>query len=209
MPMKKIDPEKGIQKEESIVRKIKLMDGKEIEVRKIKPSKEAIKQLGFRTRMELVGHIAVNPLHIERQIALEKAEIIRSMAMMNTNERIDFIDKGPVDFVKDKQGLKKYTIRCSTCGEKVAYCWAKNDKLEGWCDLHYICWYDKETWYGAMAVNVSPIDNRIGFECACGEDTRDYRANRTLPPIQKRLMTEYSQKHRDFGSPNSKFIATT
>lgn len=207
MPIRKVDPHRGIKEEEPKATRKVVMLGKEIEVRRVPPTKEAIKQLGVRTRMELIGHVATNPMHIERQVALKKAEILRSMAMMNTAERIDFIAKGPIDFVEDKTGLQRYDINCVNCGEKVAYCWAKNDKLEGWCDLHYVSWYDEESWRGAMVVNVSPIDGALGFECACGEDTRDFRATNSLPPIQKRLMVDYILKHRGFGSKDSKFIA--
>lgn len=181
--------------------------GRTKRVRKIPPSQEAIKSLGLRTRREIIGHMAINPPEIEKQIRMLKANILRDMAMMHPREREEFIAKGPIDFVKDKRGRKRYDIYCTRCGEKTAYVYAKNEKLEGWCDLHYLCWYDQNSWYGAMAINVSPIDGHIGIECACGEDTRDFRTNRNMPPIQKKLMIEYSQKHRAFASKDSRFIA--
>lgn len=176
-------------------------------VRKLPPSKEALKGLGMRTHREIVGHIAINPPDIAKKYAFQKAEILREMSLMTAVDRERFIEKGPIDFVVDKDGRQKYELLCSRCGEKVAYLWARNEQLEDWCDLHYLCSYDKDSWKGALAINVSPIDGKLGVECACGEDTRDHRANRTLPPIAKRLMIEYSIKHRDFGNSNSRFAA--
>lgn len=185
------------------------MLGKTIRVRKIPPSQEAIKSLGLRSKREIIGHMAVNPPDIERLIRMSKAKILREMAMMSAIQRREFIAEGPIDFVQDKGNRKRYDITCTRCGEKTAYVWATNDQLDDWCDLHYLCWYNEESWRGAMAINVSLIDGKIGIECACGEDTRDFRTNRNMPPIQKSLMIEYSQKHRDFGTKDSRFIAVT
>lgn len=196
------------QLEEPKTRKVKIL-GKEIEVRRIAPSKEALKNITqYIKKREIVGHLAINPPHIDKFTRMMRANILREMALMNTAEREDFINKGPIDFVKDKDGRKKYSITCARCGDKVAYCWARDEKLTDWCDLHYISWHDKESWRGAMAVNVSPIDGRLGFECCCGEDTRDYRASTNLPPIQKELLVQYMMKHRDFGTKDSKFFAS-
>lgn len=177
-------------------------------VRKVPPSQETLDSLGkYRTKREMVGHLAINPLRIERRIAILKANIIREMAMMRPMDRKLFIEKGPIDFVKDKENRKKYTITCSRCGEKVAYLWADNEQLDNWCDMHYLCWHDKKSWYGAMAIKIDPDGDKIGIECACGEDTRNFRGNRTMPPIQKQLLIEYGDKHRDLGKSTSKFIA--
>lgn len=189
-------------------RKIKVGTA-EIEVRVVEPSKEAVKALNGRTFRTIVGHLAINPPHLDRLHANEKAKIMRNMALMNIRERSAYIGKGPIDFIKDKQelGYKKYNVFCTTCGDKVGYCWAKDDTLKEWCDFHYVCKHDKKMWYGCLAANVSPIDGSLGFECACGEDTRDFRASKTLPPIQKQLMSEYSTKHRGFAHGNAKFYA--
>lgn len=181
--------------------------GKSFRVRKLPPSKFALKGLGMRTQREIVGHMPVEPLELQKKFALQRAEILREMALMTAIDRERFINKGPIDFVTDKGDRQKYNIFCGNCGEKVAYVWAENDKLDNWVDLHYICRYDKSSWYGARAINVSPIDGKLGIECCCGEDTRDFRTNRTMAPIQKRLMIEYALKHREFGSPESKFAA--
>ncbi len=192
--------------EKETTRPVTLLDGTKIRVRKIEPSGEAIKGMGLRTKQEIVGHMAINPPEIENEIRMIKARILREMTMMRPSERMLFCET-PIDFVPDKENRKKYWIICSRCEDKVAYVWADNEKLDNWCDLHYVCWFNKESWHGAAAINVSPIDGKLGIECACGEDTRDFRAARGIPPIQKELLIDYTLKHRDFGVPTSKFLA--
>lgn len=179
---------------------------KKVELRVVPPTKEAIEHLGNDTFKTVYGSLAINPPFIERSIAKQKAELVRSLALMQDKDRKHFL-KTPVDFVADKTGYKQYDIICARCGDAIANCWATDDTLEDWCDLHYMCWHDKNTWYGAMSVNVSKIDGKLGFECACGEDTRDWRMNKSLAPVVKQLLIEYSMKHRDFGKPTSKFVA--
>ena len=175
-------------------------------VMKREPSKEAIRGLGMRSKREIIGHMAINPPEIEFSIRMLKANILREMALMTPDERQVFTET-PIDFVKDKGNRKRYEIKCVRCGDVVAYVWAENEKLENWCDLHYICWYNKSSWRGGRAINVAPIDGQIGIECCCGEDTRDFRAGKGMPPIQKSLMIDYTHRHRDFGLPTSTFIA--
>lgn len=193
------------EKDRSKLRPVKTLTGT-VWVRKITPSKEAIKALGLRTKRNIVGHMALNPQEIDMQTRMLRVRILREMAAMSELDRMKFCEV-PIDFVKDKGNRKKFFVICTTCHDRVAYVWADNEKLENWCDLHYLCWYDRESSHGAMAVNVSPVDGELGFECACGEDTRDFRVNKTMPPIQKRLMIEYAMKHRGFGTKDSKFIA--
>lgn len=209
---KKVIPDKDQKPQEKKPFKRYVLHGdQKIEVEVKTPSLEAIKALGLRTKRRIVSDIAVNPPWIERGIAIEKAQLMRSIAHMHpTKERPQFFKKNfPIDFVPDKQskGYEKYTITCVNCGDVVAFVWAKDGTLRDWCDLHYICEHDKNTWYGCMAVNVSPIDGQLGFECACGEDTRDYRANQNLPRVTKQLMMEYSNKHRGFGHKDAAFVA--
>lgn len=177
-------------------------------LRVIEPSEEAKNKLGKYTKTHtIISKFAINPNSIERLIARKKAEIFQRIALMGKDEKKDFMAGEPIDFVEDKGKRKRFNINCVRCGEKVAYCWAFNEALEGWCDLHYICWYDRKSWHGAMALNVSPLDESLGFECACGEDTRDFRGNKNMPPIQKRLMIEYTMTHKEFGKKTSKFLA--
>jgi len=57
-------------------------------------------------------------------------------------------------------------------------------------------------WFGCATVNLSPIDQKLGFECFCGNDTRDFRSSATLPPneIHARL------RKREFGKAYSGYL---
>lgn len=67
------------------------------------------------------------------------------------------------------EGLKKWKVNCSKCGEQLAYFKSKEGSLDGeYYDLHYICWHDKTSWHGCITVNVNPYNSKINFECACG-----------------------------------------
>jgi len=195
-----------MQLQTGITRSVKTLTGT-IKVQRRPPSQEALNGLGLRTKREIIGHLAINPPEIESQIRMLKSSILREMAMMSPRDRMLFAEV-PIDFVNDKENRKKYWITCGRCGDHVAYVWANNEKLENWCDLHYVCWYSKTTWRGARAVNISPVDGKLGIECSCGEDTRDWRCAKNVAPIQKSLMIDYTQNHRDFGLPTSTFIAT-
>lgn len=62
-------------------------------------------------------------------------------------------------------------------------------------------------WQGALTVNISPIDGTLGFECACGVDTRDFRANMTLPSEIRQAKIAITSQGREFGKGNSKFLS--
>jgi len=102
--------------------------------------------------------------------------------------------------------MARYSLTCKECKSLVAYVYATDTSLTDWCDLHYLCSHDADYWSGAMAVNISPIDQHIGIECACGQDTRDFRANTTLPPQQALAIETENSKGRAFGKRTSKFI---
>lgn len=110
-----------------------------------------------------------------------------------------------VECDRKKIGMSKYNIVCSNCANVVAEVYATDLTLKDYCDLHYICQTDGKNWYGALALNLSPIDGKIGIECACGQDTRDFRANNTLPydKLSKKIVENL--KGRDFGLKDSKF----
>jgi hypothetical protein len=57
-------------------------------------------------------------------------------------------------------------------------------------------------WVGARTPQISPIDGKLGFECFCGNDTRDARDSATLPPGQIQLMLS----RREFNRPNSGYL---
>lgn len=57
-------------------------------------------------------------------------------------------------------------------------------------------------WYGCATVNISPIDQELGFECFCGNDTRDFRTSATLP--SSKIYAKLAR--RAFGKMNSGYL---
>lgn len=131
------------------------------------------------------------------------------------------------------EGMKKYEVKCKKCFEIVAYIRATDAKLADWCDLHTVSearlieipvlvdkLVEKEKyvevqqvevmrqvgkWFGCLAVNISPINETLGFECACGQDTRDFRASLGLNPVLLTRKIKETMQGRDFGKEDSKF----
>ena len=103
-------------------------------------------------------------------------------------------------------GMRPYEVSCGKCKATVAYCYATDPSLSDWCDLHYVCEHDGKRWYGARTVNISPVDGKLSFECCCGNDTRDFRANRQLPEKITRRIEEKNRVGRELGKHNSRFI---
>jgi hypothetical protein len=203
-----ITPDK---EEKNAFKRTTTINGKTVELRVVTPSGEAIKALGMRSKRTIVAPIAVNPPSKEKHFAMEKANLLRSIARMSPVIRNAYLkSKAPFDFVKDKQkrGYRQYAVNCVKCGDQVATVWATDSTLKDWCDLHYVCWHDEHTWYGAMEVQVSLIDEQLGFECACGEDTRDFRTAKSMSPVLRELAANYSMKHREFNKPTSAFLVT-
>lgn len=114
-----------------------------------------------------------------------------------------------IECPRDKKGMKKYVIYCSKCKENIAVLWAKDKKLSDWCDLHYISEAriikDDCYWFGCASVNISPVDLSLGFECFCGNDTRDFRGNQTLGEEKLSAMIKKTEKGRSFGNKDSRF----
>jgi hypothetical protein len=104
--------------------------------------------------------------------------------------------------------MEQYKVSCANCGDDIALVYATDKALTDWCDLHYTCYSDGKNWHGCMAVNISPIDSSLGFECSCGQDTRDFRANNTLPQNILDKLIEKSSVGKAFGKPSSKFKVT-
>ena len=107
---------------------------------------------------------------------------------------------------KDKK-YKEYYIQCQNCLNTVAVVYATDEKLIDYVDLHYVSETDGIYWYGCFSLNISPIDGKIGIECSCGQDTRDFRANNTLPYSEMSGKLVENLKGRDFGLSDSKFKA--
>ena len=110
---------------------------------------------------------------------------------------------------RDKKGMTRYLVTCGKCGEKIALVWSKDKSLTDWCDLHYISearMVKKESlWFGCVAVNISPVDLTLGFECSCGNDSRDFRANQTLPREKLLKKIAETETNREFNKKDSKF----
>ena len=106
---------------------------------------------------------------------------------------------------RSKTGMKRYKVDCNNCGETQGYCWAKDDKLNDWCDFHYTNWTDGDQWYGCIGPHVSPITEQLHLECACGQDARDFRANMTMNQKTAHDIELRNRKGRDFGLSTSKF----
>ncbi len=106
---------------------------------------------------------------------------------------------------RDKTFMHRYEIYCTNCGAIQGYCWATDATLKDWCDFHYTSWTDGKQWFGCFTPHVSPIDESLCLECTCGNDTRDFRANMTLPTKMSTMLEESNKIGRDFGKKDSKF----
>ena len=124
------------------------------------------------------------------------------------------------------KGMKKYEIYCRECGDLIAYVNADNEQLDNWCNLHYVSearlGFEYQNfsidgklkkkkvkigeWRGCMGLQISPIDEKLGFECSCGNDTRDFRIKNNLTGLQLKDKLNNNMIDRDFNI-NSKFIA--
>lgn len=107
----------------------------------------------------------------------------------------------------EEEGMKPFLITCLNCDSEIAYLYAKDESLDDFCDLHYVADFNESHWRGCFTVNISPLDLKLGFECACGVDTRDFRANRNYPTDKYLEIEKLHAEGRAFGSRKSKFIA--
>lgn len=170
-------------------------------------SEDAKSVLGKNEQKEIWGIIPINPIKKQRAFQDKLNALLRGLSQMSVTEQRKFREQGVIDLVEDKTGYSLFTVYCKNCGSKVATVWATDETLTDWCDLHYYTLLTPTGWAGCLAVNDSPIDGRLGFECACGMDTRDYRVNKSLPPIAKQFMIEQNEKQRPFDKPSSGFVA--
>jgi hypothetical protein len=106
---------------------------------------------------------------------------------------------------RDKTGMKRYQIICNNCGETLGYCWATDNTLSDWCDFHYTQWTDGTYWYGCFTPHISPVTQELCFECCCGQDTRDFKANMKLPYNVAMSIEASNSVGREFGQADSKF----
>lgn len=132
------------------------------------------------------------------------------LKMMSPNQREAEIEKiGHLTCPRAKEsGMKRYTITCENCGQTQGYCYSKNASLVDWVDFHYLQWTNGEEWKGCLTPNISPITQQLTLECTCGQDTRDFRANMTLPGKVIADIENKNKKGREFNKSDSKFKVT-
>lgn len=130
----------------------------------------------------------------------------KKLAPLPSNKRKGLIQEaGFLVCPRDKAGMNRYKITCKNCKETLGYCWATDSTLKDFCDFHYVSWTDGQEWHGCLTPHISPITEQLCFECCCGEDTRDFRANMTLSGKVAYQKEELCKVGRDFGKANSKF----
>jgi len=106
----------------------------------------------------------------------------------------------------DKRRMNKYQIICKNCGETQGFCWASNETLRDWVDFHYTQWSKGDFWRGCFTPHISPISQQLCFECCCGQDTRDFRANMTMSQKSAESKEAENAIGREFGRSDSKFL---
>lgn len=134
------------------------------------------------------------------------------MEFNNKMEKLSIEDMAALKFKteyircpRDKKDMKKFKLYCGMCGDLVGECYATDDTLTDYCDFHYVSTHDGEYWHGALGINLSPIDQMIGIECGCGNDTRDFRANNTLLPELKKQKIDETSYGRAYGNKESRY----
>jgi hypothetical protein len=107
---------------------------------------------------------------------------------------------------RDKVGMQRYEVVCTNCGELQGVLWATDPSLRDWCDFHYIQWSDGVKWHGCFTPHISPITQELLFECCCGNDTRDFRANMTMNRKRAEEIEKENAIGRKLNRSDSKFI---
>lgn len=131
----------------------------------------------------------------------------KKLAMSNQRDRQTMIEQQPfIECPRDKSKMTRYEIRCSACKDLQGYIWARSATLEDWCDFHYVQWTKGDVWHGCFTPHISPITEELCFECCCGNDTRDFRANMTMNERQAMLQEARNRYGRKLGRPESKFF---
>ena len=155
-------------------------------------------------RATIVSPLPVLPPHspFEQELLTHRAKL----ASLNNDQAKQYVRAIGV-FIPQTltdNNVSSFEITCKSCQEVLAYVYADDATLLNWHATYYVSSYDATRWYGCMAVNVSPIDSALGFECACGVDTRDFRANRNTLLKQR---TQDNLEQRTFGKSKSAFKA--
>lgn len=131
----------------------------------------------------------------------------RKMALENEEGRKRLLETTPfLTCPKDKTNMQRYEIVCTNCNDVQGYCYALNDNLDGWCDFHYVQWTKGDYWRGCLTPHISPVTQKLLFECCCGNDTRDFRPNMTLSKTQADKLEKSAMQGRELNQRNSKFV---
>ena len=175
-------------------------------MRKIYTSRDMATQMSLhkQKRIDVYSFFPVDRADCECQEVIK--EWRDKLALMPKEEISQEIAKQEyITCPRDKAGLNRYEITCGSCGEVQGYCWASDETLTDWCDFHYVQWTNGKEWKGCLTPQISPIDESLCLECACGLDSRDFRANMTLPSIVASEKESSNKVGREFGKINSKF----
>lgn len=136
------------------------------------------------------------------------AEWKKRLSQANEKEQIALREKTPyIVCPRDKKGMTRYKVLCTKCKQMQGFCYATDETLTDWCDFHYVQWTKGDYWRGCFTPHISPVTEQLCFECCCGNDSRDFRANATLPQKVAERMERVNSVGRNFGLNDSKFIA--
>lgn len=157
----------------------------------IKPSNDAIKELGKEKKREFFGKVSIcPPEHVTKDWYTKRREFIE---VTLRNDRTSVLEP-----ICDISKLSKYEVVCQNCKEVMGTVYASDKKLTEWCSFRYKCWHDKKSWHGCRTPNVSPMTGRLRVECCCGQDTREFFGKETELEVRNAI-------GRSWGKRNSKF----
>lgn len=129
-------------------------------------SEESLKLLGKAKKRVIYSRFTVDKHDCECK-SREK-ELISKASILNDKQKEEYLEANTPIVCKNIKDKKKFILICPDCKSQVAEVYAVNDKLENYANLHYISWYDKNSWYGAFGVNVNPSTQVVNIECCCG-----------------------------------------
>jgi len=131
----------------------------------------------------------------------------KRLGIASIQERKRLLEQTPfITCPRDKTGMTRFQIMCGRCNHRQGYLWATDATLIDWCDFHYTQWTRGDYWRGCFTPHVSPVTEQLCLECCCGNDTRDFRANMTLPQHIAERKERENRIGRHFNQPDSKFI---
>lgn len=175
--------------------------------RKVLASRETESHLKkFETnKLEVYSFFPIDPPHdenVHKHITRIKADL----QILEPDVRKQKMNQmGHYENPRDKTGMKRYRVVCNYCDAVQGFLWTDDLTLHDWCDFHYYLYSDGNEWYGCHTPHISPIDGTLLFECTCGQDIRDFRANMTLPSAVAYEKEQDNKRGREFGKRDSKF----